>query len=673
MKNIRKFCLVSLFLILLPIPIFAFTFSMDDIINGFGGSNGNGGGGIGGCGIGGGGIGCGGNGGGGNGGGGNGGGGNGGGGGGNTNLNYTFDAWDTFRDINDRNISTKLVAQEFKIVVASLNEEGSDYQEFNGTVCTCLDSDNCFKNLFEDANSSDQTTEGNPSFTLNDASDNIQVDIHWKKDSDTSCPLTDEDGTADSSDNFALRPEKFSFSLPQNQVYAGETFQIDFNATNTNDENSLNYNETKGTSFDINATILKAGCNIGTLEVADFSFSDGVASNIDTNYTNIGDLNITIQEKEDCSDRYASIDCDDKEVTNYWEIDKDLSIEAFSQVLNIKPYELNITVAEMNASTDVEWLYMANVNDMNLSLFAIVQANNKQHVKLDDFNATCYAEDVNLSFGVNVLNAENDLEMNATIIVNETTTKSDFQIVDINRTITITKDYFIAGEGNVSYFLNVDRNYSTPVNPFEIKDLNVTIPTTTVAKNENNSTDNNSSFIFYFARVATDDKETTNTSITHFSEIEVYDNNSSDYVTSFKQNSLKWYANAKHDDTFKSIIEINATKDSTLNSSSNDNITVLLLDTETGKVDFNISNPDSHKGTYRMHINIEPWFWYFPAGLGKEYNISNRSKCTAHPCFDYILKSTSTTSGVISGDFTGSDYNVSSRGTYERTGVKVFR
>jgi hypothetical protein len=313
---------------------------------------------------------------------------------------------------------------------------------------------------------------------------------------------------------------------------------------------------------------------------------------------------------------------------------------------------------------------MANVNDMNLSLFAIVQANNKQHQKLNDFNSTCYAKDVNVSFGQDVFNGDDNLEMNATVIVNDNTIKSSFVLQDINRTITISKNYFIAGEGNVSYFLNVDRNYSDPVNPFEIKDFNITILTENVAKNENSASDNNSSFIFYFARVTTDDKETTKIDVTHFSETEVYDNGSSDYVINFKQNSLNWYANAKHDDTFISLLEIDGTKKSTLNSSEI-LIQITSFTTNSSKVDFNISN--SNEGIYRMHTKIKPWFWYFPAGLGQSYNDSDGSDCTEHPCFEYILKSTSSPSGVISGDFTGSDFNTSSRGHYERTGVKVFR
>ena len=53
---------------------------------------------------------------------------------------------------------------------------------------------------------------------------------------------------------------------------------------------------------------------------------------------------------------------------------------------------------------------MADVNEMNLSLFAIVKAYNKQGNKLSDFNSTCYAKDVGISFGVDVLNGDDDLD-----------------------------------------------------------------------------------------------------------------------------------------------------------------------------------------------------------------------------------------------------------------------
>jgi len=53
--------------------------------------------------------------------------------------NYKFDAWDTFRDINDRNISTKISNKNFELFIASLDENGTNLQDFNGTVCAKID------------------------------------------------------------------------------------------------------------------------------------------------------------------------------------------------------------------------------------------------------------------------------------------------------------------------------------------------------------------------------------------------------------------------------------------------------------------------------------------------------------------------------------------------------
>ena len=585
-----------------------------------------------------------------------------------------FDTWDNFRstdpELDDINISTKIVNQTFKVHLSEL-DNGSYSDKFDGTVCSVV---------FDTANneeisewesstwaSGDTTRQIDISFTVDRAVKRAKIYSYWENDNISCNGLFNHNGDRNSTDSFALRAEKFGFVAPSQQVYAGENFLIDFNATDENDNTVDDYDESLNASFEVNASVVKDGCRIGTFGIADFSFSDGSKDDVDSNYTNIGDLNITIKELDDCSKKYASIDCDDKNVTDHWNTDDNLSIKSYSHTVNIKPYELNITKADINVSTNADWLYMANIDDMNLSMFATVQANNKQHNKLDDFNSSCYGENVDIKFSIDVDDGDNELDMNSTVIANNSTTKDSFKLKDINKTITISKDYFISGEANASYSINVDRNFSNPVNPFLLKDLDINITTSDVAKDENNASDD-SNATFYYARVATADKETTDTDIKHFSEIEVYDDSSSKYVAGFKQNSINWYGNKKHNNTFEDISEIDATKKSTLEDVQ---FTITSFDTDSSKVSFNISNSD--EGTYRMHIKTKSWFWYFPAGLGQDYNDSDGSDCTKHPCFEYILKSTSTPSGVVSGEFTGSDYNISSRGNYEKTGVKVFR
>ncbi|MEA1982066.1 MAG: hypothetical protein U9N39_00865 [Campylobacterota bacterium] len=567
------------------------------------------------------------------------------------NKNYKLDAWDTFRDISDRNISTKIATESFSLNINALDENGTNYQEFNGTVCSCIDTQNCFKNLFLEHNSSIQTSQGDPNFTIDKATQSVRVDIHWQKNVDTTCPLTTEDNSTLSSDEFAIRPKSFSFSLPS-EAYAGENFIIDFNASSI-----VDYNETINNSFLIESNITKVGCNIGTLNIADFSFLDGKKESVDANYTNIGDLNITLKEK--LGSEYALVDADDSN-------DTVRLIETFSDIISIQPYELNITLAEMNASTNTDWLYMANVTDMNLSLFATLQANNKQHQVLEDFNDSCYAEDVDIDFSVSLLDGNGSLDMNYTL-VSGSSLSAGSTLGDINKTLTIDRSSFVSGEANASYVLNVDRNFSTPVNPFEVKDMNVTIATSDVAKHENNNSDT-SSFIFYYAKITADDIITQKEDVEHFAEVEVYDANGSSYVSGFTQNSLRWYRNSNHDSSFTDISEIDGTESSSLDTVD---INITSFSVANGKIDFNITNSD--KKSFYMHIKTQDWLWYIPSTYGSEYDDTTGSKCLTHPCFKYSLKSSATSTGVKSGEFKGTDYTIPSRGDYEKTGVKVFR
>ncbi|MEA1955116.1 MAG: hypothetical protein U9N02_01315, partial [Campylobacterota bacterium] len=455
---------------------------------------------------------------------------------------------------------------------------------------------------------------------------------------------------------FAIRPKSFNFSTNVNplstEYYAGENFTIDFNVSNVSQ-----YNEAKDSSFEVIASVTNENCRIDGFEIKDFNFTDGVVNNVDANYSNIGDLNITIKEKDDCSDKFASVDCDDKDVLNHWNTDIDISIEAYSDQIYIKPYKLNVTVANMSASTGEDWLYMANVDDMNVSLFAEVKAFNKQGTVLKDFNSTCYDKEVKID--VKASFDTTGLDINYTTAVNDSFGSLD-NVEDassIDKTITIGDASFTDGEANVTCTFNVDRKYTTPISPFKVSDFNASVQDTSISK-EVNWSKSSTQKIFYYGRVVADDIVTQKTPAEHFAEFEVYDADSSSYVTDFKQNSLRWYRNKNHTDLKDGNITI-------VNDISVNNFHI----NNNGKIDFNISN--TIPNTYNMHIETQEWLFYNPYATNFDTTSLN---CMEHPCFKYTFKgSPSTLTGIKSGDFNGTSYEIKPRGKYERTGVKVFR
>ncbi len=308
-----------------------------------------------------------------------------------------------------------------------------------------------------------------------------------------------------------------------------------------------------------------------------------------------------------------------------------------------------------------------DLDSLNLLVFAKVTAKDKENNKLLDFNSTCYAKDINVSFKLNSLNGEEDLpmiyrEVNGSFISNGST------LADRNKTLFVSKNSFINGEAYISYEINVDRNYSIVLDPLELKELNVSILTNGVAK-KSIANEDNSSVVFYYGKISVKDIKSNQDSVNDFIEFEVYDSNSSKYVEGFKQNSLKWYRNSYHSGSESgSIEEINATKRFSLEDSV---FSVANIQTPVdGKVYFTI---EKHEGSYVMHIKTKPWLWFALDNFGNEYNYSVGSDCVSHPCFRYINIEPVSDVKIKSGEFKGGDIKVTTPGYYKRKGVKIYR
>ncbi len=570
-------------------------------------------------------------------------------------IKGTFDAWDTFRSINDRNISTKIVKKNFDLSIASLNETGSDYQDFNGTVC--IQVNNITKKLlFNDENISNVT------LNIQKAIKDTRVKISWKKNVDENCPLNNEDNSTFSTDNFAIRPDRFSITA-QFPFYAGDDFNMTFQALDGDDKNTTDYNETKDISFVIESNITKAGCYQGSLNVNSFAFQNGVAKDINASYSNIGDINITIKEKT--GSEFAKVDSDD---TN----DTARLITPAVTTINVKPYDINVTNVIYQNSTGKSWLYDANVSDMNVTVNATIKAFAKDSaIPLPDFNVTCYAKDVNVSFLYDTNYSDTNISLDTTSL------EGSLYYLDINNSsILIFASAFVSGEANASYAFNVKRVYNKPLNPVktELKDINIT--TIGISKNQNsasqtgniNSTQNST---FYYGKTYVQDLETTeqNSSTSFF--IDVYCNGCQNSVNSYFQDTLNWYRNELDMAvTKKTDIAILPKEGFALSSPNKNNISVSnITDANGAKISFDIVNSKNEYDTAILHVKIPRWLWY---NEYKDYNDSNSSDCSTHPCIGYkLLKNTK--NSIKSGTFKGSDIGHEQNRTIKKVGIKVYR
>jgi len=599
------------------------------------------------------------------------------------NVTYYFDAWDTFRDINDRNISTKIVSKDFNLIIASLDKNGTKYKEFNGTVCSRIikegDSNvtDWFKNFFADNNTSDQTTQGNPDFNVSKALKKAKVEIIWKKNTLPSieCSTIDgfEDNETNSSDNFAIRPDRFVI-YPPTQVYAGEDFNISYSAKGYgSDDNASDYNESNGSSFNLHVNEVKPVCKTGNF-TGNVNFKDGNVTVL-SNYDEVGKIDVNISDKDvNCSSRFAGVDCKDKNISGYWNSDINTSIDENDINFKVYPYEVNITDANFSNIFNLgehPWIYMDNnIGELNVTSNVHLFVNNKQHKVLQDFNSSCYAKDVNVTFYYDVNNSNGDV--NLTYRGSLTDNKKSIQ--DINKTLQIYKSDFI-NDGNLtkSYAFNVDRNYSKPLNPIFVNMKKVDVNLSKV-KNENNKIIDDKNVTFYYGRIKTNDITTNKQSISNNIKIEIYDTNNSHH-SDFNQDSLYWYEMG--DDNGTGIISLipqndfiytTDTNKSGIGIESNSSLIV-----KQGIASFDINNSWSQSDTAYVHIKIPAYLWY---NKYSDYNDSNKSDCSLHPCFIYKYYSNSSANNrknIKSGDFIGTTIGDEYNTSRTKMGVKIFR
>ena len=573
------------------------------------------------------------------------------------NQNYKFDAWDIWRDINDRNISTKVVSDNFDLLIASLNEDGTAYQEFNGTVCVKIidknnnDLSDWEKIYFNDKNSSDQTDDGNPDFNITKSVREGIVNISWKRSVDESCPLENEDNETNATDSFAIRPERFTFDINSSELYAGEDFTIFYKALDAIDANSSDYNTSSGFRIDANKTLPNCGDVTFSLPL----FSNGGNRTIE-NLDTIGDINVTLRDTND-SDSWAAVDSDD---TN----DSLRLIASRSKIVTIKPYDINITDLNITKSSNDNWLYMAkDIQDMNITLTPTLEVFSKNGVKLQEYNSSCYAEDVNVTFYYDV-NRSDDLNLT----LDGNLTSSDNSIEDINKTLQIPKERFVKGEANSSYSFGIDRVFDSEKNVSFVTLNELNISSDTSAKYENGlSTEDNTTF--YYGQLYTADLSTSKIPDTTTAKVLIY--NATD-TPEYQEELLHWYIYTPHKESDGNITTLTSSASTTKPSANTDDINATSSYEGDGIFSISVDNPQEKKNTYFIHLDIQNYLWYVPKDFGDDYNESVGSSCLEHPCFEYKYGTNNPeNTGVESGETNGLSFELNT--SKNSRGVRLYR
>lgn len=569
----------------------------------------------------------------------------------------SFDAWDSFRSLSDRNISTKIVNKPFDLTIASINETNDGYQDFNGTLCARLidNAGNTLTDWVKLNYASEQTKTA--SFILNRAiggSDNAGVRLLWEKNAlaATACDTLTATDTTTASDRFAVRPALFTVTAPN--AIAGVDFNITFAAPNFSGNASTLYNESAGSSFEVSVAEHNPLCAMGTFNPIpnSFSFINGTKI-FTTRYSEVGvlDVNITDLTKA-CGAKYANIDCDDADVSGYYSAASDLPIGLTQAQITIKPHHFDVTGTLSNFAGG-NFTYLSDDLNMSSNLDLNITAKNGEGNTAANYSSACYAKNTNLTLTHSIIPdpLTKILYTETLSALNSNVLKADPWILTFNASL------FNSGSVASNIDLNFDRSPTKPLNPF---DFNITSATATDADAVTGTGMPLGDTTFVFGRARAYDVTTNETSAPNPIEFEVYSTASNTFVSGMPQNVLKWYRNLNHD---------TAAAGNVISGGFNAGATDGAIDTSATPADgLQIVTVTSNIDR-TVHLNISPWLWYSP-----KYSYNYNGDCTRHPCFKYDYTDASAgVQGVNSGTFQGSDFQMAPAKNITNKGIKLFR
>ncbi|MGD9971335.1 MAG: cadherin domain-containing protein [Sulfuricurvum sp.] len=586
---------------------------------------------------------------------------------------YKFDAWDKFRSITDRNISTKIVAKPFELTIASLNDTNNGLQDFNGTICAQLIDTASGVQLDRVCNLWNTKQSLNSTFISSKASKNALVRIAWKKnDSTGTFSIGNEDNSTIASDALAIRPISFNFT--DTMATSGTDFNLSFHASGFDGNDTLGYNETTGGTFDVTIAEKKPACPLGifSTSITPFSFLNGFKT-VTGRYNDVGVLDINVSDlSKSCQDRYAAIDCDDANVSDGINFTADLIPIGLKQgTLTVKPhhFDLNATLSNFKGET---YTYLSNDLNMSAQLDLNITAKGANNIKTPNYNSACYAQNTNYTFPYTTspsVTASLSFITNTADTYTPAYSSSSFGINAMNKTLFSTDHN---GSANFTANLNFQRSVSSPINPFDMDITSATI-TDAIDSSVTGTDDTVGNATFVYGRVHPYDITTNIATTPNPVEIEIYSTSSGGFVAGMPQNVLHWYRNTAHDDNSTGQVYAGSGTSLTIDTSASP---------LNGQDPIQITYNSTAAYTTGVKLDIPEWLWYSPSGKAYDYVSAD---CKAHPCFlyryipipagssDTLSNTGGTSAGVESGTFDGADFTIPKSQNTSSRGVKLFR
>ncbi len=464
-----------------------------------------------------------------------------------TPVTGSFDAWDIYRGdtfgndgiIDDKNISTKIANKPFSLTIANLDSNGTRLEAKSGASSQVTYGLYSHGSTIPIAGTGDYTFDANTTtsieheFTVAIATKEVHVgfkfcasydgSVHTLAD-DAECSGTPIESCKEnisdtpswhlchSSDGFAVRPDRFSLIPPVGEdlellrsgvQYPFAVYANPFNGSGTN--GTEEYNQTKD-NLDLDTTILLSDGRAdldnllhGNLFFGEsyFTFNDGISRNasdqsdhvVDIGFDDVGDVNITLQDRE-----WAAIDngdtpqgCEGGTFTNAKGVALDIPEGAYicgNRTATFIPDHFEVSGIILRNHRDGNFTYLSNDLNMSAHLDVQISARNAVGDVTQNFRegALFYEKPMRVDLNVTDWNAS---------LSNRHPLDNSMHIYDINESKLL--GFGGADEANGTHAIawndsnltqrlmfNYQRNNNQPLNPFTVpqSDINISVAST---------------------------------------------------------------------------------------------------------------------------------------------------------------------------------------------------
>ena len=331
-----------------------------------------------------------------------------------------------------------------------------------------------------------------------------------------------------SRDKFAIRPDTYSMDANETNLIGGRDYKLDINATQYNNINLLAsyYDQGIINSSDFIATITldkNSSCPLPDDKqnlYLPFSFNpSGRAIDIPFSYDNIGDVNVTLTDKE-----WTGVDQNENNGKGYNDciLDSDSNVAINGKVgcdingtkqfvFSPKEFRNTVVLRDFNNTT---FTYLSNDINMSAILNINITAILDDNTTATNYTNRCFAKDINTTVSLirEPLASEwltNDRNATVRIMFFDTNTTNSELNATGSSTLSSIDGNFTNGVANITINFNFDRNTSVPDEPFHIArdDFNITvIDTSDTNGSDFNRTANDYNATFYFGRAYAPDQ-----------------------------------------------------------------------------------------------------------------------------------------------------------------------